>query len=257
MTSETPPQPEKSRVSLDAIHHSPFTTKAQAEFRRGGWKRILWAVALAVLALVAFMIFGPREEDIKKRFEYYGVQDEMRIMSEISIDDGHDQVQKLPKSLQMPPPPANIEIEEETPDPDGSEPMPQKREADPNRIDVNTNNPLEEAEVSEEYQVEMSLPMQTNKDFYIIHLERPDYPLNATELERRTPIVVVQVGIFVDPQGHVTEAMILSSGGSRVYDEAVLGAVRNWKFGWLVEPGAGRWLQFPFNFKSPYFTADR
>jgi len=247
----------KSNVNNSAAHRSPYTTRAQAEFRSGTWKRLLGAVVLAVAGLVAFMIFGPEEKDIKERFEYYGVPDEIRIMNEISIDDGHDNIEKLPKSLRVPPPPANLEIEEETPDPEGTEIMPEKNEADPNRIDVNTKNPLENSEVSENYQVEMSLPMQTNQDFFIVHLERPNYPLSASESERRTPVIVVQVGIFVDPQGNVAEAMILASGGSRIFDDAVLAAVRKWKFGWLVEPGAGRWLQFPFNFKSPYFTVDR
>ncbi len=248
---------EKSDVNHSAPHRSPFSTRSQDEFRAGAWKRMLGAVALAVAALAAFVIFGPTEKDIKERFEYYGVRDEMRIMSEISIDDGRDNLHQIPQSLRVPPPPAMLEIEEDKPDPKGSEVMPEENEADPNMIDVNTRNPLENSEFSEEYQVEMALPMQANRDFFIVHLVRPDYPLSASEAERRTPVIVVKVGVFVNAAGDVSEAMILSSNGSRVFDDAVLVAVREWKFSWLVEPGAGRWLQFPVNFKSPYFTPGR
>jgi len=244
-------------VNHGSSQRSAFTTRAQADFRGGGRKRMIGAVALALAALAAFVIFGPEEEAIKERFEYYGAPDEMRIMNEISIDDGRDQADKIPRSLRVPPPPARLEIEEDEPSNDGTEVIPEKREADPNRIDVNTRNPLPDAEASEQFQVEMSLPMQTNRDFYIVHMVRPEYPLGASELERRTPVIVIKVGLFVDPQGNVAESMILGSNGREIYERAVLDAVRDWKFGWLVEPGAGRWLQFPFNFKSPYFTPGR
>ncbi len=257
MNQKQPQRTEKSSVNHDSIHRSPFTTDAQRSFRRNGWKRLSGAMAVALASVAAFIIFGPKEDDIKERFEYYGARDEIRIMSEISIDDGRDNVEKIPKSLQIPPPPAKLEIEEDVLDPDGTEIIAEEKEADANRIDVNTRNPIEDSVTSEEYQVEMSLPRQTNTDFYIIHMVRPDYPLNATELERRTPVIVVKMNLFVNPQGSVTEVMIQSSNGNKAFEEAAIAAVREWKFGWLVEPGAGRWLQFPFNFKSPYFTPDR
>jgi TonB family protein len=248
---------ESDRLSKSTSHHSAYTTRAQEEFRSGGWKRMLGAVLITICALIAFMIFGPREEDIKQRFEYYGVRGEMQIMNEVSIDDGRDLTAQVPQSLRIPPPPAKLEIEEDTPDPKGTDVMPEESDADPNRIDVNTKNPLEDSEVSENYQVEMALPMQSNPDYYALHTPIPDYPMGATELERRTPVIVVKVGLFVDPRGDVSEVMILASNGSRVYEEAALKAVQTWKFGWRVAPGAGRWLQFPFNFKSPYFTLGR
>ncbi len=248
------PKDERRSLNDSTAHQSPYTTRAQENFRNGGWKRLLGAVAVALCALAAFIIFGPREEDIKKRFEYYGVRDEMLIMNEISIDDGQDRLAQMPKSLRIPPPPAKLEIEEDKPDPKGTEVMPEVRDADPNRVDVNTKNPRPDSEVSENYQVEMALPMQSNPDYFAIHTPLPTYPLQATELERRTPIIVVKVGLFVNPEGLVTEAMILASNGSKAYEAAALAAVREWKFGWRVPPGAGRWMQFPFNFKSPYFT---
>lgn len=258
MTRSDPRQSSGNEGEPHSSHHrSAFTTRAQAKFRSGGRKRMFGACVVALAVLAALVIFGPDEGAIKERFEYYGAPDELRIMNEISIDDGRDQVDKIPRSLRVPPPPARLEIEEDRPSPDGSEVIPDKREADPNRIDVNTRNPVPDADVSEQYQVEMSLPMQTNRDFYLVHMTRPEYPLGASEHERRTPVIVIKVGLFVDPQGNVAESMILASNGSQAFERAALEAVRDWKFGWLVEPGAGRWIQFPFNFKSPYFTPGR
>ncbi len=248
---------ESDRVTQSATHHSPYTTRAQEEFRSGGWKRLVGALVFALCALVAFIIFGPKEEDIKQRFEYYGVRDEMQIMNEISIDDGRDLSAQVPQSLRIPPPPAKLEIEEDKPDPKGTEVMPEVRDADPNRIDVNDKNPQPDSEVSENYQVEMALPMQSNPDYFALHTPLPTYPMNASELERRTPVIVVKVGLFVNPEGKVSEVMILASNGSKAYEDAAIAAVREWRFGWRVAPGAGRWMQFPFNFKSPYFTPDR
>jgi TonB family protein len=244
-------------VPQRVTHQSAFTTTAQSEFRRGGRRRLLVAGLLAVLALAALIVFGPDQQSIKERFEFYGAPDEMRIMNEISIENGRDRTELVPRSLRVPPPPAHLVIEDEREDPDGTEVMPVPKKADPNRGLVDTKNPLINAEISEDYQVEMSLPMQTNRDFFIIHLVRPEYPLGASQAERRTPVIVVKVGLFVDPTGTVTETMILASNGSQAYEDEALTAVREWKFGWLVEPGAGRWLQFPFNFKSPYFNPGR
>jgi len=241
-------------VANDSTRRSSFTTTAQAAFRGNGWKRLLGAALLAILGLVALIIWGPDEQTIKKRFEYYGAPDEMRIMKEISIDDGHDEVEKLPKSLRIPPPPAKLEIEDDTPDPDGTIQMKENKEADPNKIDVNTRNPLDDAADSDKYQVEMSLPMQTSRDLFLLKKILPDYPLNVSEVERRTPVIVVRMNVFVDPDGNVSAVMIESSNGSKPFEEAAIAAVRQWKFGWRVAPGAGRWVQFPFNFKSPYFT---
>ncbi len=82
---------------------------------------------------------------------------------------------------------------------------------------------------------------------------RPEYPIAASEDERRMPIISVKAAIFVGPDGDVLEKMILATNGSRVFAEEVLNALGKWKFGWLVEPDQGRWIEMTWNFKSPYF----
>lgn len=239
-------------------HRSSFTTRAQAEFHSGGRKRLLGALVLALIALAALIIFGPEEDAVKARFEYYGApDDEMRIMDEISIDDGRDRTEKIPQSLRIPPPPARLEIEDDRPDPDGTDIIEEQKEADPNRIDVNEKNPLADAEESERYQVEMSLPMQTSRDFFFLKKVLPEYPLRASERERRTPVIVVMVECFVNAEGDITAVVIKGSNGSEIFEEACVAAVEQWKLGWRVPPGVGRWLTFPINFRSPYFSPGR
>ena len=108
----SPPKPATS----DKQHRSPqFTTRAQADFRRGGAKRLAWATVLAFIGLGVLILLGPDEEEIKERFEYYGVPEELQIMPEISIIDGQDAVEQERKMPNLPPPAAAIEIIRDNP----------------------------------------------------------------------------------------------------------------------------------------------
>jgi len=227
-----------------------YTTSAQAAFRRGGRKRLAGALLVAIAALIALVVFGPSAESVDKHFTYYGAPDDLQLMQEISIEDGHDDRRQLPQSLRQPPPPAAIQVEEEALDPRATTsvppPQPQTQPTTP------VANPRETTDTANPVRTEMAQPRQSNRDFVIQKMVQPEYPLNIQPSELRAPVIVVQVGIFVNTKGEVTEAMILSSEGSRAFEEAALTAVRQWTFKWLITPQSGRWLQFPFNFKSPY-----
>ena len=125
---------------------------------------------------------------------------------------------------------------------------------EPNVKNVDSERQQDEADVATDQRVQLALPMQSNPDFYIIYQEWPEYPLEAPESERRTPVIFVNAAVFVNPDGLVSDAMITSTNGSRVYSQAVLAAIRKWKFGWRIDPGAGRWIEIPINFRSPYFS---
>ena len=58
--------------------------------------------------------------------------------------------------------------------------------------------------------------------------------------------------IFVDPEGNVTDALLRPGTASSIFTNEVLEKIKQWKFGWRVDPLAGRWLQFTFRFNSPY-----
>ena len=46
--------------------------------------------------------------------------------------------------------------------------------------------------------------------------------------------------------------MIQSANAGSAFTNEVLEAIRKWKFGWRVDPQAGRWIELTFNFNSPY-----
>lgn len=217
---------------------------------------MLWAGLVAVVGLILLALLGPDEQAVKERFEYYGAPGELRIMPEISIEEGHQDLHQIPKSLQLQPPPANIEIEKEEPTDDGTEEIPPVNIQDPNKIEITSEVPREESELASEAQVEMALPMQSNPDYYILHMVRPEYPPDASETERRTAVIFVNVVIFVGPDGLVTDAWVNNTNGGRRFVDATLEAVKQWKFGWRIDPGLGRQYVIPWRFKSPYFIPE-
>lgn len=232
---------------------STFTTAAQDAFRRGGRRRLWWSAAAAIVVLGLLIVMGPDRRSIQRRFRFYGAPGELRIMPEISIDEGKDRVHQLPKSLQVPPPPASIQIVPEDLDPRATEIAPKQRE-DREIRNEDAVEPNPDADTADKAQVELSLPSQTNPDWYILHMVRPEYPLAAPEQERRQPVIFVKAAIFVGPSGDVVERMILATDGSRVFAEEVLAKLAEWKFGWRVNPGSGRWIEMTWNFNSPYFS---
>ena len=218
---------------------------------------MIWAGVLAVTGLVLLVLLGPDEQTIKERFEYYGAPGELQIMPEISIEEGHQEIHQIPRSLQVEPPPSNIEIEKEDPSEDGTVEIPPVNLQDPNKVEKTSRFPRDNAEMSQDQQVEMALPMQSNPDYFILHMVRPEYPLGASEAERRIAVILVEVVIFVGPDGLVTDAWVNSTNGSRLFVDEAIKAVKQWKFGWRVDPGIGRQIVITWRFKSPYFTIER
>ncbi len=230
-----------------------FTTNNQLAFRRGSGRRMLAAGMIALAGLIALVLLGPSQDEIKKRFEYYGAPGDLRVMPEIVILEGSDQVRQLPKTLQAPPPPAKIEVEPDNPLADTKKPIPHETLSDQIPVDERpTVDPVPDSEFAETNRVEMMLPRQSNPDWYILHQVFVEYPFTASAAEQRIPVIFVNVAIFVDPEGNVSEAMIQSSTGGSAFTKEVLAKIKLWKFGWRVDPKAGRWCELTFNFKSPY-----
>ena len=246
--------PQKKRL---ANLESSFTTKAQGDFRRGAPKRILWASLTAIVIVLLIILLGPEYDPNEDILANYGAPGEMVIMPQVSIKEGQDRSHQLPKSLQTPPPPARMEIEKEEVSPEGTVPVPEETDAPPNETITPVTNFNPDAEIASKNLVELTMPKQSNPDLYIVHQVNPEYPLDATEQERRTPSIYVLVAVFVNPNGDVVEAMIVANTGSRLYADEVIAKVKQWKFGWRVDPGAGRWIQLPYNFNSPYFTEEQ
>ena len=235
----------------DDLNEHRFSTRAHDAFKQGGGRRLLAAAAVAVVGLVLVVLLGPDQEVVKRRFEYYGAPGELRIMPEVSIDDGSDAVRQLPKSLQMPPPPAEVIVEDEPDDPDAEETLPVPREGRP--VEETPSEFVEDAEEANQSQVELTLPTQSNPDYFVIHIEPAVYPVAASETDRRTPVVRVVANLFLGEDGKVQHVLIQDTNGGPEYADAVREAVATWQFGWREEPKP-RWFVATFNFRSPYFT---
>ena len=253
------PKPEMPRPgpAQPAPPPQSFTTAAQVRFRQGGPRRLAVAAGIALLALLLLVWLGPQETGIVRSLTYYGAPGELEIMPEISIDDGADAMHRLPRSLQVPPPPARLEVLPERTDDRATEIVPKTVEATDRtgQAVVDPADAIVDALFDES--VQLLLPQQTSRDWYILHLVRPEYPVLASEQDRRRPVINVVVWIFVDPQGNVTAAQLVSNEGGEVFAEAVLEAVQQWKLGWRVDPQRGRQLVLPWRFRSPYFNAGR
>ncbi len=208
---------------------------------------------MALVCVFLLIWLGPDQQTIKDKFENYGAPGELKIMPEISIEEGSDQVHLLPKSLRNPPPPAFTEPQEEQNDPEAEIEVVVPKEHRPQLIFDNVTKFDPDAEKAAQDQVELKLPQQRNPDWYILKETRPEYPVNASEDERRTPVIFVKAAIFVDPEGKVQEKMVLATNGSRIFATEVLEALGQWEFGWRVKPDQGRWIEMTWNFKSPYF----
>lgn len=243
-----------TRRPTPATEPRSFTTAAQDRFRQGSRRRWLVSAGCAAVALLLLVWLGPSDPGIIRRLEYYGAPGEMKIMPEISIDEGADAAHRLPRSLQMPPP-ARLEIIPERTDDHALETVPKAAEA-VDRVDEAVTDPAEAiVDALFDEQVQLMLPQQTSRDWYILHLVRPEYPVLADESDRRRPVINVVVWIFVDPQGNVTAAQTISNEGGDVFAQAVLEAVQQWKLGWRVDPQKGRQLVLPWRFRSPYYSS--
>lgn len=213
-------------------------------------RRLAVALVAALVVLLLIILLDPGGREIARRFTPYGAEGPLRIMPEISIDEGTAEVyQKARRAPQESVP--IYEIEPEQVSPRATEPVPPPPAEPQPQVDV-------ASEVAEEGlgEVELLLPRMTaDQAFIITNMVRPIYPLEASEAERRRPEILVRSAVFLDSTGTITATMITHSDGSLVFDEEVLAAVRRWEFEPVIRDGrspAPRWLEIPWRFKTPY-----
>lgn len=230
---------------------SPYYSATEETFQTKRKLRFLAAGAIALLTLILITWFGPSREEVKRRFEIYGAEGPLEIMPEISIDTGQDAIHQLPEAFQELAPPV-VEIEPPEPTVAMVEPVPPARE-DPASVTAVTDAPSDATEAVVP-QAELTLPQQSSPDFIIVKMVRPLYPLNASERDKRLPVVSVNVAVFVDADGRVAASLITANEGGPPFAEAVLAAMDRWEFAWSGDtaPAAGRWLEMSWRFKSPY-----
>ncbi len=227
--------------------------RAHLRFKAGGRRRLLGAAAVALALLALLVWLGPDQESVRRRFEFTGAEGPLRIMPELSIEEGHDARRQLPRYYRQNPPPPSYEVEPEPLEKEAEIHVPIRRE-EPVR-ESETVDPTQDPDLDEVSLVEMNLPRMTNPDFVLEHWVLPRYPAGATEQQRRLPVITVEAALYVDEEGQVTATMIVSSEGGPVFDEVVLRAIRQWRFRVVAPTGRaeqGFWYRVPFRFKSPY-----
>ncbi len=213
-------------------------------------RRLAVALGAALVLILLIVLLDPGGREIARRFTPYGAEGPLRIMPEISVDEGTAEVYQKPKAAPRESAPI-YELEPESISPRATQAVPMQP-AEP--------RPLVDkaADVAEEGtgEVELLLPRSTADQAFIIRkIVRPIYPIDATEAERRTVEILVRSAVFLDATGAITAAMITYSEGSAAFDEVVLAAVRQWEFEPVMrdgKPPAPRWLEIPWRFKSPY-----
>ena len=72
-------------------HERRLFSPAHAADRARTGRRLLAAAVAAVLIVVVIAFLGPSKETVEKRFTPYGAEGPLRIMPEISIEEGQDE----------------------------------------------------------------------------------------------------------------------------------------------------------------------
>ena len=232
-----------------------------AERARVG-KRLLWALPVALGLLGILALLGPSADEIERKFTPYGADGPMRLMPEISVEDGLDPDQMQARSEVAPPPPApEYQVEPEKTYQDAKELTPEiVDEASPitdtgETSDAPTENVIT-TESDGDAAVDMFLPSQnTDSDFIIRKLVRPLYPLHANERDRMRPLVTVKAGFFLNEQADIVAVMIQSNDGGPEYADAARQAMNQWEFEPRLRDGVPpepRWLVVTWRFQSPF-----
>ena len=243
-----------------------FSPAAQAERARAG-KYLLWAVPLALIVLVIIALLGPSAETIENKFTPYGTVGELRLMPEISVEDGVNQDSRRAATEAAPPPPApEYQVEPEEITTDAAELTPRTASEvsevsgagesvqDVPESDVIVANDADAA-------VDMYMPSQTvDSDFIIKKLVRPLYPPHASQQDRAKPVITVKAAFFVNEAGEVQALIINSNDGGPEFAEAARAAMDQWEFEPRIKngkPPASRWLVVTWRFRSPFSDLQR
>jgi len=236
---------------------TPWSTRAHEAFKGKGRWRLLGASLLALVTALVLILVGPSRREVRERFEFPGAEGPLKIMPEISIDDGSDPVHQLPQFFRENPPPPTYDVLPEDLSPDASQLVPIHEEHTRPVTDEEDFDVAKDPDLAAVDLVELQLPQQTNPEFVLIEMVRPLYPVDANEAQRHTPVIEVEVAIFINEMGEVTAAMILRSDGGPVFDEVVIKAMNQWRYRPVSRDGrppAGRWQRIVWRFKSPYYS---
>lgn len=229
--------------------------KTEPAFRHGSYgRRILLAAAAALVGLILVAILGPDEDRLQDLLFHTGVEGQLRILPDIEIIRDQDPVSQDPKHMRASAAkglqvevvdrhPTTVETEDATPVPPvaGVPDYTIETNVEPKQGLSQSNDARE--------QVRMVRPSQRSLDFVLIKLVRPRYPPGIVLPHP----VTVDVAIYVESDGSVSDAYVTRGEGGKAFEEAALRAVLQWKYRYLGAKGKAEpfWDQVRWIFKPP------
>jgi TonB family protein len=242
---------------LTTIEDAPVASDplagANARYQHGERRRLAGGAVAGVVLLILIALFGPDRDEVRRHFEFIpGAAGPLRVMPELSIDQGRDPRHQEPEQFRnlWRPPPEQTFVPNET----AGRPV-----APPQPIPVPQPQPdaaiVADPDLSLADAVEMRLPQQTSRCFVLERMVRPEYPLGADAQARRLPVVTVEAAFYVNEMGIVAGSYVIQSTGGPLFDTVVLKAVNAWVFRPVADPTCpplGFWIRLPVLFHSPY-----
>lgn len=210
-------------------------------------RRYAGAAIVALIVLALLVLFGPDRERIRKRWEFTGAPGPLKILPQISIDDGqdpaHQEAARLAQLAATPVPEYVVE-----PDERGERPVPFMPPPQSPQASVET----EPEDLSDT--VELDLPTSTNPCFHLLRQVYPRYPADALPVDRLASVLTVKVAFFVGASGDVQGSYVLESDAGPAFAAVVLKAVEQWRydpdFAACADP-AGFWNILTVTFRNP------
>jgi TonB family protein len=212
---------------------------------------MLAASGIALVALVILSLLGPSSDEIDRWFRHTGIRGELQILDNIDIvPDVDPTTQERKEPLAGATEGVQVEADRPRPHPEVDNPTPQPHERGlPSPKVVDADRPELRIGSDEIHQVEMHRGTQQSLDFILRKFVRPDYPEDATTVQRARVIWVV-VAMYVDELGHVVEAYTTRNDGGPPFERAVLKAVKQWEYEPLLVNGEphGFWDEIRWEF---------
>ena len=237
-----------------------FSPTREAERARVG-KRLLWALPVELLILGLLVVFGPSAADIDRKFTPYGNEGPLRIMPEISIEDGVDPVRRQARRDAAAPPPApEYEVIPDRSRPDARDLVPEARDQAQASDRGQPSDAPQDAQLADptegDADIDMLMPSQhADSDFIIRKLVRPVYPAWATAEERMRPLITVEAAFYLNERAEIIAVMVQRNEGGPAFAEVVRAAMEQWEFAPRLRDGVPprpRWLVVIWRFRSPF-----